>query len=86
MALDRVEAIVLHAGFLDRLYHGEIGLAATLRAAKGLGPIVDVLKATDAQRGIAPAEVAAHPHCAKCLAESAEGVGLMGPGFGHDRR
>lgn len=42
--LDRVEAIVLHGGFLDGLYHGEVGLAATLRAAKGLAPIVDFLQ------------------------------------------
>jgi hypothetical protein len=46
--LDCVEAIVLHAGFLDRLYHGEVGLAATLRAAKGLAAIVDLLKAANA--------------------------------------
>ena len=25
-----VEAIIMHAGFLDRLYHGEVGLTATL--------------------------------------------------------
>jgi hypothetical protein len=50
--LDCVEAIVLHAGFLDRLYHGQVGLAATLGAAKGLAAIVDILKAADAQRRI----------------------------------
>jgi hypothetical protein len=74
------------SGGLDRLYHGEVGLTATLRAAKGLAAIVDFLKAGDAQRGIAPAYVAAHPHRAKRLAQRAEGVGLMRPGFGHDRR
>jgi len=57
--LDCVQVIVLHARFLDRLYHGELGLAATLRATKGLAAIVDILKTTDAQRGIAPANVAA---------------------------
>ena len=51
-SLDGVQAIVLHAGFLDRLNDGEIGLAGTLRAAKGLAAIVDVLKASDAQARI----------------------------------
>ncbi len=50
--LDCVQAIVMHSGFLDRLYHGQVRLTATLRAAKGLAPIVDFLKAADAQRGI----------------------------------
>ena len=80
-----VEAIVLHAGFLGRLNYGQVGLAAALRAAKGLAPIVDFLKAADAQRGIAPADIAAHPHCAKCLAQRAKGEGLVRPGPGHDR-
>jgi hypothetical protein len=31
-----VQAIVLHAGFLDRLCHGEIGLTATLEELKVL--------------------------------------------------
>jgi len=35
-SLNCVQAIVLHAGFLDRLNHREVGLPATLRAAKGL--------------------------------------------------
>ncbi len=81
-----VEAIVLHAGFVNRLYHGQVCLAATLRAAKRLAAIVDFLKATDAQRGIAPAYVAAQPHRAERLAQRAEGVGFMGPGFGHGGR
>jgi hypothetical protein len=34
--VDCVQAIVLHAGFPDRLNDGQVGLAATLRAAKGL--------------------------------------------------
>jgi hypothetical protein len=60
--LNGVEAIVLHAGFLDRLNHREIGLAAALRGAKGLAAIVNFLKAADAQRGIAPTDnIAAHP-------------------------
>ena len=56
--LDCGEAIVLRAGFLDGLYHCEVGPASTLRAAKGLAAIVDFLKAPDAQRGIAPAYAA----------------------------
>jgi hypothetical protein len=55
------------------------------RAAKGLAPIIDFLKATDAQRGIPSADIAAHPHCAKCLAQCAEGERLVRPGPGHDR-
>jgi hypothetical protein len=84
--LDCVEAIVLHAGVVYRLYHGEVGLTATLRAAKGLAAIVDFLKAADAQRGIPTTDIAAHPHRAERLAQRAESVGFMGPGFGHDRR
>ena len=84
--LDCVKAVVLHTGFLGRLDHGQVGLAATLRAAKGLAAIVDFLKAPDTQRSIAPAYVAAQPHCAERLAQRAEGVGRMGPSFGHDRR
>ena len=72
--------------FLDGLYDGQIGLAATLRAAKGLAAVVDILKAADAQRGIAAAYVAADPHRAECLAQRAEGVGLVWPRSGHDRR
>jgi hypothetical protein len=34
--LDGVQAMVLHAGVLDGLYHSEVGLAATLRATKVL--------------------------------------------------
>ena len=84
--LDCFQAIVLHSGFLNRLNKGQVRLIATLGAAKGLAAIVDFLKATDAQRGIASAYVAAQPHRAERLAQSAEGIGLMGPGFGHDRR
>jgi hypothetical protein len=76
--LDCVEAIVLHAGFRDRLNDGEVGLTVTPRATKGLAAVVDFLKATDAQRGIAPANVAAHPHSAERLAQRTEGVGFMG--------
>ena len=45
-----VKAIVRHAGFLDRLNHGEISLAATLRAAKGLAAIVDFLQPGQVRR------------------------------------
>lgn len=74
-SLDCVQAIVLHAGFLDRLNDGQVSLAATLRAAKSLAPIVHFLKATNAQRGIAPTDISAHPHGTECLAKRAEGVG-----------
>lgn len=50
--LDCVEAIVLHACFFDWINHGDVRLAAKLRAAKGLAAIADVLKATDVQWGI----------------------------------
>ena len=76
--VERVQPIVGHAAFFDRLDQGQVSLAATLRAAKGLGAVVDFLKAPDAQRDIAPAYIAAHPHGAECLAQSAEGEGLMG--------
>jgi hypothetical protein len=65
-----VEPIVLHAGFLGRLNHGQVRLTATPRAAKGLAAIIDFLKATDARRGIAPANVAAHPHRAERFART----------------
>lgn len=32
--------------------------------------IVDFLKTSDAQRGIAPTDIAAHPHGAECLAQA----------------
>ena len=73
-----IQPIVAHAGFFDRLDQDQVGLAATLRAAKGLAAIVDLLKAADAQRGIAPTDIAAQPHRAEGLAQRAECKGLWG--------
>ena len=81
--LDCVEAIVLHACFFDWINHGEVPLAATLRAAKGLVPIVDVLKAADVQWGI-PEHTAVQRRSAYLASDSEEAaepisLGAKGP-------
>ena len=57
--LDFVDPIVGHAIFRDRLDQGEVGLTAAPRTAKGLGAIVDVVRASEVQACVVPADIAA---------------------------
>jgi hypothetical protein len=84
--LHLIQAIVFHAALLVGLDHGDEGLGATARATEGPGAVIDPEQAGEPQPGVTPAGVAAHPHRTKCLVQRADGVGFMGPGFGHDGR
>jgi hypothetical protein len=59
--LDLVEAIVLHAPFLDRFDDTEIGLGTALQATEGLGLRIDIVQAGELQACVASADIAAQP-------------------------
>jgi hypothetical protein len=67
-----VESIVGHAIFRDRFDQAEVGLAAAPRTAKGLGAIVDVVRASEVQACVVPADIAAEPHLPVGLGECAK--------------
>jgi len=73
----------VHSEFLGRFDQAEVSAGAAYRAAKSLGPVIDIKQPREPQSGIASADIAAEPHLSVGLGERAKGEGAMRPGSNH---